>query len=135
MSSAATSELLPEFTGFFESARAGRVAFPRCRRCGRHHRYPMPRCPHCRGHDIEWRDVAGPGEIVSFTRVMHPFDKSRAGELPYVVALVKFADAPGISLVTNIVDCHDDMLRIGQSVTPVFRTSEIGRPFVEFRTV
>jgi uncharacterized OB-fold protein len=135
MSEAASSKLLPEFAGFFEKAATGRLAFPYCRRCSKFHWYPMPRCPHCRTHDIEWRDVAGRGEIVSFTRVMHRFDNSRAGKLPYVVALVKFADAPGINLVTNIVDCQNDELRIGQSVEPVFRTNETGRPFVDFRTV
>lgn len=135
MSETASNESLPEFAGFFEKAADGHLAFPYCRVCCKFHWYPMPRCPHCRGHDIEWRHVAGRGEIVSFTRVMHLFDKSRAGKLPYVVALVKFADAPGINLVTNIVDCQNDDLRIGRSVEPVFRKSETGRPFVEFRTV
>ena len=66
----------------------------------------MPRCPHCRGHDITWRPIAGRAEIFSFTHVLHPFDKSRAHTLPYVVALVIFADAPGIRLITNIVDAR-----------------------------
>lgn len=134
MSEAASRELLPEFAGFFEKAATGRLAFPYCRSCCKFHWYPMPRCPHCRSQDIEWRDVAGRGEIVTFTRVMHLFDKSRAGKLPYVVALVRFADAPGINLVTNIVDQNDE-LHIGQSVEPIFGRNELGRPFVEFRTV
>lgn len=135
MSETGTNDLLPEFAGFFEKAAAGHLAFPYCRVCHRFHWYPMPRCPHCHGRDIEWRDVAGRGEIVSFTRVMHRFDKSRAGKLPYVVALVKFTDAPGINLVTNIVDCQSDELRIGQSVEPVFRADESGRPVVEFKVI
>ena len=65
---------------------------------------------------------------------MHAFDKSRAGALPYVVALVEFADAPGVRLVTNIVDSQQEGLRIGQPVEPVFRLED-GRPIVEFRTV
>lgn len=135
MSEMASNELLLEFAGFFEKAAEGHLAFPCCRGCHKFHWYPMPRCPHCHGRGIGWRCVSGRGEIVSFTRVMHPFDKSRAGNLPYVVALVKFADAPGINLVTNIVDGQDGGTRIGQAVEPVFRTDESGRPVVEFRAV
>ncbi len=133
MSETATNDILPEFSGFFDSARQHRLAFPCCRGCGAFHWYPMPRCPHCRGNDVEWRQVSGRGTLFSFTRVMHAFDKSRAGALPYVVGLVEFSDAPGVRLVTNIVDSPLDALRIGQSVEPVFRLED-GRPIVEFRT-
>jgi hypothetical protein len=134
MSELAPHSSLPEFAGFFENASVGRLAFPYCRDCSRFHWYPMPRCPHCRGHDIEWRPISGRGEIFSFTRVLHPFDKSRAGRLPYVVALVTFADAPGIRLITNIVDASSEELRIGSPVEPVFGTDENGQPIVEFST-
>jgi uncharacterized protein len=87
----------------------------------------------CRGHDITWRPIAGRGEIFSFTRVMHPFDKSRVHTLPYVVALVVFADAPGIRLITNIVDGGSAELRIGLTVQPVFGTDKNGQPVVNFR--
>lgn len=134
MSDSATNDQLTEFSGFSENARQHRLAFPFCRSCGKFHWYPMPRCPHCRGNDMEWRRVSGRGTLFTFTRVMHAFDKSRVGSLPYVVALVEFADAPGVRLVTNIVDSQQDDLRIGQSVDPVFRLED-GRPIVEFRTV
>lgn len=134
MSDVATNDVLAEFSGFFENAERGCLAFPCCRSCGKFHWYPMPRCPHCRSKDVAWRAVSGRGTLFSFTRVMHAFDKSRAGALPYVVALVEFADAPGVRLVTNIVDSQQEGLRIGQPVEPVFRLED-GRPIVEFRTV
>lgn len=133
MTETTTSDLLPEFAGFFDNAREGRIAFPYCRGCGKFHWYPMPRCPHCRAREVAWRRIAGPGTLVSFTRVMHAFDKSRAGALPYVVALVRFADAPGVNLITNIVGPGIDDLLIGQAVEPFFRTDDAGRPVVEFR--
>lgn len=135
MSEARTNEVLPEFAGFFENAARGRLAFPWCRDCRRFHWYPMPRCPHCRGKAIEWRAVEGRGRLSSFTRVLHAFDKSRADKLPYVVALVEFADAPGVTLVTNLqVDDVVD-LTIGQAVEADFRTNAAGTPLVEFRVV
>lgn len=135
MSEAASTGLLPEFAGFFERAAAGHLAFPLCRACGKFHWYPMPRCPHCRGRDIEWRDIRGRGALVSFTRVMHPFDKSRAGRLPYVVALVQFAEAPDVRFVTNIVDGETMDLSIGQPVEPVFATDENGKARVDFKVL
>jgi uncharacterized protein len=126
------AELLPEFAGFVDNARRGVLAFPRCRSCGRFHWYPMPRCPHCRAPDIEWKPVSGRGRLFSFTVVRHAFDKSRRDRLPYVVGLVAFDDAPGVRFITNI-ETDGRELRIDEPVEPVFEQSSIGRPIVLFR--
>ena len=55
----------PEFTGFFQAACKGKIAFPRCGVCGRFHWYPMPRCPHCRSRQLAWQPIAGVGEILA----------------------------------------------------------------------
>ena len=138
MSNTPTNGPHPEFDGFFANLRAGRLAFPCCRSCTRFHWYPMPLCPHCRGRDIAWQPVSGRGEIVSFTRVMHPFDAALAGRVPYVVALVAFADAPGVWLVTNIAGDSARGLQVGQPVIPEFGIPEFGTggnglPIVEFK--
>lgn len=133
MSDLASKEMLPEFAGFFENAKAGRLAFPYCPDCRKFYWYPMPRCPHCRGAHIVWQRVSGRGELFSFTSVVHPFDASRAGALPYVVGLVTFADAPDVRLVTNIVGEGLDRLAVGQIVLPVFRANGSDTAVVEFR--
>lgn len=121
MSEAAAVEVHPpEFDGFAAHARDGRVAFPKCADCGRFHWYPMPRCPHCHSGDITWQPIAGRGEVFSFTIVRYPFDKRRADALPYVVALVTFADAPGVRLITNIVGEGALDVAIGDRVAPIF---------------
>lgn len=126
-------DMPPEFAGFFEAARNGKLAFPRCGDCGRFHWYPMPRCPHCRSHRLTWATIAGQGEIFSFTEVRHAFDKRRRDRLPYVVGLVTFADAPGVRLITNIVDALPAGLRIGQKVEPVFPSDAAEPILVHFR--
>lgn len=133
MSDDALTEHPPEFRGFFEHAEQKRVAFPRCKACGKFHWYPMPLCPHCRSGDIAWQPISGKGELFSFTDVRHAFDKSRCGALPYVVGMVTFADAPGVRLVTNIVECEARDLKIGQAVEPVFAVGAHGEPLVQFR--
>ena len=110
----------PEFAGFFAALAERRIAFPKCRDCGRFHWYPMPRCPHCRGGAIQWAAVEGPARIYSFTEVRHAFDKSNRDRLPYIVALVTFPDAPGVRLVTNIVEASAEALSIDDIVEPRF---------------
>ncbi|MEZ5817109.1 MAG: OB-fold domain-containing protein [Hyphomicrobiaceae bacterium] len=126
-----TSDMPPEFAGFFDHARTGKLAFPHCRACGTFHWYPMPLCPHCRSRDVGWQTIAGAGEIYAFTRVMHAFDKARAGDLPYYVAIVTFPDAPGVRFVTNI-EGHADTVQIGKPVRPVFEVGSNGLPIVKF---
>lgn len=123
----------PEFDGFAANAREGRIAFPKCTACGRFHWYPMPRCPHCRSAGIRWQAVTGVGEVFSFTIVRHPFDTRRADALPYVVALVTFADAPDVRLITNIVGPDALSVAIGDKVEPVFAPDDPCEAAVVFR--
>jgi uncharacterized OB-fold protein len=123
----------PEFSGFFENAHAGRLCFPRCHGCEAFHWYPMPRCPHCRDKNWDWHKISGVGKIYSFTSVRHAFDKERASDLPYTVALITFADAPGVRLVSNIVDEEAANLQIGQAVEWVHGNPFNAQPVVMFR--
>jgi uncharacterized OB-fold protein len=119
-----TGAMLPEHAGFMASFRQGRLAFPRCRDCGRCHWYPMPRCPHCRSSSLDWHPVAGPGRVYSFTIVRHAFEEKWRPELPYIVALVEFADAPGVRLITNLVGIAPDAVAIGLDVVPDFTAGD-----------
>jgi len=125
----------PEFERFFDAVRGSRLAFPYCTACGRYHWYPMKRCPHCRSNDIEWRPVSGRGQLYSWTVVRHPFDPALAEALPYVVALIEFPDAPGIRLVSNLVDIDLDRLHIGMAVEPVYPDTASNEPVVRFRPI
>lgn len=122
----------PEFDGFFAGIRERRLAFPCCASCSRFHWYPMPRCPYCRSAEIAWKPIAGRGEIFSFTQVRHAFDKGRRDKLPYIVALITFADAPGVRLITNIVEADGAALSVGDAVEPVFQRTAAA-PLVVFR--
>ena len=68
--------------------------------------------------DTTWEDASGRGEIysVSVTR--------RAGPIPYAIAYVRLDD--GVTVLTNIVDCDLDELRIGQRVRVCFKTADGG---------
>ncbi|MBX3596889.1 MAG: OB-fold domain-containing protein [Rhizobiaceae bacterium] len=125
--------LLPEFLPFWESVGRSRLSFPRCTECGEFHWYPMVRCPHCQSSAVEWSDVEPEGELYSYTKVCHPFGDKLKEKVPYFVALVTFAGAPGIRLVTNLVEVDEDKLRIGMPVKAVFSGADGENASIAFR--
>ena len=107
----------PETEAFWAAANEGRLLLRRCRACHKAHYYPRSLCPHCYGETV-WEQASGQGHIYSFSVV-------RRGEAPYVIAFVALAE--GVTMMTNIVDCDVDSVRIDQPVHLVFKPSESGQ--------
>lgn len=117
-----------EFLPFWEGLRAGRISFPKCEDCGRLHWYPMKRCPHCKSSRIAWTAVQGEGTLHTFTIVRFPFSPELRDQLPYVVALVEFPDAPGVRLITQLVDVPHEAIRIGMKLKPILTQTNEAQP-------
>lgn len=102
---------------YWNAAREGILRIKRCTACAKPHWYPRALCPYCLG-DTEWVDASGLGSIysVSVTR--------RAGPVPYAIAYVALDE--GVTMLTNIVDCDLDALRIGDRVRLTFKPAEGG---------
>ncbi|CCE09805.1 conserved hypothetical protein [Bradyrhizobium sp. STM 3843] len=107
----------PATEPFFAATANGSLRVKVCSTCRKPHWYPRPLCPYCLG-ETEWSDVAGKGQIysVSVTR--------RAGPIPYAIAYVRLDE--GVTMLSNIVDCDLDSLRIGQRVHVVFKPADGG---------
>jgi hypothetical protein len=88
-----------------------------CTACRRAHHYPRPICPFCGSNRTEWKDSAGRGVIYSYS-VM------RRATPPYVLAYVTLDEGP--TMMTNLVDCDFDALRIGQPVRVVWTPTDGG---------
>jgi len=108
----------PETRPFWEAASRGTLLLKRCIACGEHHFYPREICPFCFSEKTEWREAAGTGTIYSLS-------VTRRAEIPYAIAYVTLAEGP--TMLTNVVDCNLDALRIGQAVKLVFKSSEDGQ--------
>jgi uncharacterized OB-fold protein len=54
----------------------------------------------------------------------------RRAEAPYAIAYVTLAE--GVTMLTNLVDCDFDRLRIGDPVRVVFKTAEGGESIPMF---
>mgnify|MGYP003946652269 CR=1 FL=1 len=113
----------PETEPYWEAARQGKLLLKHCAGCGAYHFYPRAICPFCFSDRTEWREAAGTGTIYSFS-VM------RRAEVPYAIAYVALAEGP--AMMSNIVDCDLDAIRIGQHVRLVFKPAENGQPVPMF---
>ena len=117
------AEANPETRPFWEAATAGRLLIGRCKACGKPHYYPRALCPFCGSDAIEWVAASGRGGVYSYS-VM------RRLPVPYALAYVTLDE--GVTMMTNIVDCDLDAIRIGQRVKVVFKPTEGGPPVPMF---
>ena len=115
----------PESALFYEAAASGTLMIRRCTACAKPHWYPRVLCPFCFGETV-WEKVSGQGTLYSFS-VMRRVDP------PYAIAYVALAEGP--VMMTNLVDCDFDAVRIGQQVTVAFKPSDGGPPVPCFRPV
>jgi uncharacterized OB-fold protein len=113
----------PETKAFWDAAAQGKLLIKRCTACGGAHYYPRALCPFCDSDSTEWVTASGAGTIYSYS-VM------RRAETPYAIAYVTLDE--GVTMMTNIVDCDLDRIRIGQRVRLVFTPTEGGAPVPTF---
>jgi uncharacterized protein len=98
--------------GFWEAAARRVLVRPVCDRCGASFFSPQVACPRCLSEAWAYRESTGRGSIYSFTVVHRP--PSPAFAPPYVIADVSVDE--GWNLLTNVVGCRPDEVRIGQRV-------------------
>ena len=113
----------PETRPFWDAAAQGRLLLKRCRSCGEAHYYPRALCPFCGSDETEWQPASGGGTIYSYS-VM------RRAEAPFAIAYVTLDE--GVTMMTNLVRCDLDTIRIGQRVRVVFMPTEGGPPVPAF---
>ncbi len=108
-----------ETAEYWAGCRRGELLIQRCGHCGRHQFYPRLLCGACGHRGLEWVAASGRGSISSFTIVRRAVSEAYAPELPYVVALIHLEEGP--TMMSNVVDCAPEALRIGLPVTVTFK--------------
>lgn len=109
------------------------LRFQGCARCGVVRHPPMPVCASCQAFEIEWLEAEGDVELFTYTIVHHPNHPDLLKATPYNAALVIFPRMQGVRLVTNIVDCRNEDLRIGMKLSLVWEEPTPGRVLPRFR--
>jgi uncharacterized OB-fold protein len=113
----------PETRPFWDAAAQGRLLLKKCLACNQVHYYPRAICPFCGSDRTDWQQASGVGSIYSWS-VM------RRAETPYCIAYVTLEE--GVTMMTNIVGCDLDAIRIGQKVHVVFTPTDGGPPVPTF---
>jgi uncharacterized protein len=112
-----------ETQAFWDATAQGKLLYKKCTACGEPHFYPRSHCPFCFSDKTEWQEASGRATIYTYS-VM------RRAPIPYCIAYVELAEGPRI--MSNIVDCDLDSIKIGQAVKLVFKPSEGGPPVPMF---
>lgn len=117
---------LPDNAPFWQAAREGRLLVKQCDECGKPHWYPRVLCPFCMG-TTHWKQASGRGTVYTYSITR------RAGPTPFCIAYVTLDE--GVSMLTHIVDCDFDSVRIGQKVQVKFSATQDGAPVPTFTPV
>ncbi len=110
--------LNPEAQPFFDAAANGKLLIKHCDDCNQFHHYPRALCPFCASDRTRWREAKGSGTIHTYSVLR------RGATVPYCIAYVTLDE--GVSMLTNIVDCDLDSVRVGQRVKLVCKTTDGG---------
>jgi len=120
-------EINPGDEPFFESARRGELLFKHCNDCDTPHYYPRPLCPHCFSSNTSWKKSLGLGTIYTFSVCR------KIGPTPYAIAYVTLDE--GFTMLSNIVDCDLDDVRVGQAVRLTYKSAANGDSMACFAPV
>lgn len=120
----------PESQRFWDATAEHRLLVPHCGDCDRSFWYPRTRCPLCGSMAVDWRQASGRGVVYSHTIVRRGGGAYRDAA-PYVLAYVELEEGPRV--MTNIVGCAPDDVRIGQAVEVEFHDTGAGQALPRFR--
>ncbi len=126
-------EVDPQLAPFFAAAKEHRLVVQRCAGCGAHRFPPRELCSGCLATASSWVDVSGRGEIFSFNVMHQIYHPAFAADVPYAVVVVKLAEGP--KMISNLVDCPVNEIRIGMPVEAVFEAVSPDVTLPKFRRV
>jgi len=118
--------VLPESLPFWQAADAGRYLVKRCSDCGQVHHYPRDICPFCHSERTVWEDSPGTG-------VVYAHSTMGEGERAYTLAYITLDE--GVTVMSILVDCDPQQVRIGQRVRVVFKPSDGGHAVPMFTPI
>jgi uncharacterized OB-fold protein len=120
-----------ESKGFWEACQRHELYVQRCTACGALRHYPRALCPACLSDRVEWVRCSGRGTVYTFTVTHQNQAAGFRDALPYVLAYVELEE--GVRMLSNIVGCAPEAVRIGMPVRVVFEdvTADVSLPKFE----
>lgn len=124
--------ITPTTARFWAATCEGRFELQRCAACDLVIWFPRARCPQCWTTDLSHFDASGLGTVYSHT-VIRKVANEYKDAAPFVVAYVELDEGPRV--LTNIVECDVDEVKVGMRVQVVFHDTGQGSALYRFRPV
>lgn len=116
---------------YWEAAAQGRLIAPKCNHCSKFFFAPEVACTHCFSTDWNWVEVAGKGEVYSYTAIHRaPVPGMKT---PYVLGAIELPE--GFAMFAHVVDCPPEAVTCGMAVEVDFRPLHDGRIAPVFKPV
>ena len=106
---------------FWDGVAEHRLLILRCDRCGTYLHLPRAVCRTCLSTELSPTEVSGRAVLSTWTIPQAPCDPYYQQHIGYVLAVVELVEQPHLKMVTNVVDCAEDDLRIGLPLEVTFR--------------
>ena len=119
--------------GFWDGCGCHELRLQRCSACGTVRHHPRPMCPHCTSVDYAWVRASGRGTLYTFTLVHGPTLPVFQAHTPYNVAVIQLDEGP--FMVSNVVGCRPEQLRIGMRVEVVFEAIDDSISLPKFKPI
>ena len=116
---------------WWQQAEAGKLLIQRCEQCCTLRHPPHPMCSHCRCLAWDYIEASGRGSLHTYTVIHHP--RFPGYDYPIIVILVDLEE--GERMVSRLVDCERDAVRIGMPLEVCFESGSDGFKLPVFRPV
>jgi uncharacterized OB-fold protein len=120
-----------ESRGYWEALARHELYVQRCRDCDTKRFPPRAVCPSCLSSATEWVRASGRGTVYSYTVTHQNQAPGFRESLPYVLAVVQLDEGP--RLMTNVVGCAPDAVRIGMTVEVEYEDVTADATLAKFR--
>ncbi len=108
----------PWTEAFWAATKKHSLLIQKCSSCTKLIFYPRKRCPYCWSSDLGWQQASGKAKVNTFTIVRDMVEPKFMADLPYVLAMVDLEEK--IRMMTRIVECDPEVVKIGMDVEVVF---------------
>ena len=120
-----------ETRAYWEGCGRGEIVLQRCGACAKVQHRPRAICASCLSDDIEHFVASGRGQVYTYTVTHQNNARGFREACPYVLAYVELDEGP--RLLTNVVGCDPESVRIGMPVVADFTPPEEDLAVPRFR--
>jgi uncharacterized protein len=110
---------------FYEGCAKGELRIRLCPKCKARFHFASEWCPYCYSQKLSYEKASGRGKVTHFT-VCHTSPYPELDQFtPYILALIELDE--GVRMMSNVLDCSSERIRVGLRVKVRFETRGPGR--------